>query len=73
MPEPSDKFLKDFFTRGEEVEFFLDGVNQWVKGVVKYEMRPQRLYQVERPNGEIFLVPEHGLRRTRIDADRNAD
>ena len=62
MPESSE-FLKDFFTRGEEVEFFMDDLKQWVNGIVKYEMRPQRLYQVERSNGDIFLVPEHGLRR----------
>ena len=63
----SSKFLKDFFSRGEEVEFFMDDLQQWVKGIVKYEMRPQRLYQVERPNGDIFLVPEHGLRRLNAD------
>ena len=58
-----EQFLKTFFTRGEEVEFFMDDLNQWVRGIVKYEMRPQRLYQVERPNGDIYLVPEHGLKR----------
>ena len=63
MPEFSEQFLKSFFTEGEEVEFFMDDLKQWVKGVVKYDMRPQRLYQVERSNGEIYLVPEHGLRR----------
>jgi len=62
MPESSE-FLKSFFTRGEEVEFFMEDLQQWVKGIVKYEMRPQRLYQVERPNGDVYLVPEHGLRR----------
>ena len=62
MPESSE-FLKAFFTRGEEVEFFMEELQEWVKGIVKYEMRPHRLYQVERTNGDVFLVPEHGLRR----------
>ena len=63
MQESSKEFLKDFFTEGEEVEFFMNDVEQWVRGIVKYDMRPQRLYQIQRPNGDIFLVPEHGLRR----------
>ena len=66
MEKQPERFLKDFFTRGEEVEFFMEDVQQWVRGIVKYEMRPNRLYQVQRPNGDIFLIPEHGLRRTTL-------
>ena len=61
-PEKVEERLKDFFTRGEAVEFFMDGVEKWVRGIVKYEMRPQRLYQVEY-DGDLYLLPEHGLRR----------
>ena len=57
------QFLKDFFTRGEEVEFFMNDEGKWVQGIVKYDMRSNRLYQIERPNGDLFLVAEHWLRR----------
>ena len=65
-PEQTEQRLKDFFTRGEAVEFFMDGVEKWVRGIVKYEMRPQRLYQVEH-DGDLYLLPEHGLRRIPVE------